>query len=75
VFVGDVELGTLSDKQLTLLRRTRIGFVFQAFNLVPTLTAAWSTAWPTRPPSGCSTRSSGSGADHVADHPQVHRRP
>ncbi len=39
VFVGDVELGTLSDKQLTLLRRTRIGFVFQAFNLVPTLTA------------------------------------
>jgi putative ABC transport system ATP-binding protein len=39
VFVGDVELGRLSDKELTLLRRTRIGFVFQAFNLVPTLTA------------------------------------
>jgi len=38
-FVGDVELGTLSDKQMTLLRRERIGFVFQAFNLVPTLTA------------------------------------
>jgi putative ABC transport system ATP-binding protein len=39
VFVGEVELGTLSDKELTLLRRDRIGFVFQAFNLVPTLTA------------------------------------
>jgi putative ABC transport system ATP-binding protein len=35
-----VELSGLSDKALTLLRRTRIGFVFQAFNLVPTLTAA-----------------------------------
>jgi putative ABC transport system ATP-binding protein len=32
-FVGDVELGGLSDRQLTLLRRDRIGFVFQAFNL------------------------------------------
>jgi putative ABC transport system ATP-binding protein len=38
-FVGDVDLSTLNDKQLTLLRRDRVGFVFQAFNLVPTLTA------------------------------------
>src|SRR5213082_3508705 len=38
-FVCDVELGGLSDRQLTLLRRDRIGFVFQAFNLVPTLSA------------------------------------
>jgi len=38
-FVGEVELGALSDRQLTLLRRDRIGFVFQAFNLVPTLSA------------------------------------
>src|SRR4249920_2777673 len=38
-FVGDAELGLLSDRQLTLLRRDRIGFVFQAFNLVPTLSA------------------------------------
>src|SRR5438132_12802289 len=38
-FVGGVELGGLSDRQLTLLRRDRIGFVFQAFNLVPTLSA------------------------------------
>ncbi|GGV37526.1 ABC transporter ATP-binding protein [Actinomadura cremea] len=39
VFVGDEELGALSDRRLTLLRRERIGFVFQAFNLLPTLTA------------------------------------
>jgi len=39
VFVGDTELNTLSDKNLTLLRREKVGFVFQAFNLIPTLTA------------------------------------
>jgi len=39
VFVGDTEIGGLSDKRLTHLRRERIGFVFQSFNLVPTLTA------------------------------------
>jgi putative ABC transport system ATP-binding protein len=46
VFVGDAELGALSDKELTRLRRTRIGFVFQAFNLVPTLTARENIALP-----------------------------
>ncbi len=39
VVVGGVDLSTLKDKQLTRLRRDRIGFVFQSFNLVPTLTA------------------------------------
>jgi putative ABC transport system ATP-binding protein len=39
VFVAGVELGSLGDRDLTVLRRDRIGFVFQAFNLVPTLTA------------------------------------
>ena len=39
VFIGDVDLTTLKEKQLTTLRRDKIGFVFQAFNLVPTLTA------------------------------------
>src|SRR5438132_7664804 len=38
VVIGDADLGTLSDRDLTLLRRERIGFVFQSFNLVPTLT-------------------------------------
>ncbi len=39
VFLGDTNLGMLNDKQLTELRRDNIGFVFQAFNLIPTLTA------------------------------------
>jgi putative ABC transport system ATP-binding protein len=44
--IGDVELGALSDKQLTLLRRERVGFVFQAFNLVPTLTVQENITLP-----------------------------
>ena len=48
VFLGDVELGSLSDKELTLLRRDRIGFVFQAFNLVPTLSARENIVLPDR---------------------------
>lgn len=39
ILIGDTEIGQLKDKELTELRRDRIGFVFQAFNLVPTLTA------------------------------------
>ncbi len=39
VWIGDTEITRLSDKQLTLLRRDNVGFVFQAFNLLPTLTA------------------------------------
>jgi putative ABC transport system ATP-binding protein len=48
VFVGDVDLASLSDRQLTVLRRDRIGFVFQAFNLVPTLTARENIVLPDR---------------------------
>ncbi|MFT8395027.1 ABC transporter ATP-binding protein [Propionibacterium sp.] len=39
VFIGDTPIATLNDAKLTELRRDRIGFVFQAFNLIPTLTA------------------------------------
>ncbi len=39
VHVGDIELSGLNDRDLTVLRRDAIGFVFQSFNLVPTLTA------------------------------------
>jgi len=39
VYIGDSELGALGDRQLTLLRRSRVGFIFQSFNLVPTLSA------------------------------------
>ena len=37
--MSDVELGSLKDRDLTLLRRDRVGFIFQAFNLIPTLTS------------------------------------
>jgi putative ABC transport system ATP-binding protein len=46
VFIGDVDLTTLSDKLLTQLRRDRVGFVFQAFNLIPTLTASENITLP-----------------------------
>ncbi len=39
VFLGDTDLAGLGDKDLTILRRDKVGFVFQAYNLVPTLTA------------------------------------
>jgi putative ABC transport system ATP-binding protein len=45
-YIGDTELGTLDDRRLTLLRRDRVGFVFQAFNLVPTLTVAENITLP-----------------------------
>ena len=44
--IGDVELGSLSERDLTLLRRDRIGFVFQAYNLLPTLTARENLTLP-----------------------------
>nr|WP_314145090.1 ABC transporter ATP-binding protein [uncultured Rhodococcus sp.] len=46
VTIGDTELTALSDKEITGLRRDRIGFVFQAFNLVPTLTALENITLP-----------------------------
>jgi putative ABC transport system ATP-binding protein len=39
VWIGDTRVDGLDDKRLTILRRERIGFIFQSFNLVPTLTA------------------------------------
>jgi putative ABC transport system ATP-binding protein len=46
VFLGDVELSRLDDKRLTRLRRDKVGFIFQAFNLVPTLTALENITLP-----------------------------
>jgi putative ABC transport system ATP-binding protein len=46
VYIGDVELGSLPDKELTLLRRDRVGFVFQSYNLIPTLTALENITLP-----------------------------
>ncbi|MFI1824868.1 ABC transporter ATP-binding protein [Streptomyces sp. NPDC020412] len=46
VRIGETELGSLKDKQLTQLRRDKIGFIFQAFNLLPTLTALENITLP-----------------------------
>jgi putative ABC transport system ATP-binding protein len=46
IWIGDTALSGLSERQLTLLRRNHIGFVFQAFNLLPTLTAEENIALP-----------------------------
>jgi putative ABC transport system ATP-binding protein len=48
VTLGDVDLARLSERRLTMLRRQRIGFVFQAFNLLPSLTVAQNIALPMR---------------------------
>jgi putative ABC transport system ATP-binding protein len=48
VALGDVELGRMSERRLTILRRERIGFVFQAFNLMPSLTVSQNIALPLR---------------------------
>jgi putative ABC transport system ATP-binding protein len=45
-FIGDQELGLLTDKELTELRRDSVGFIFQAFNLIPTLTASENITLP-----------------------------
>ncbi len=46
VFIGDTDLSTLDDHRLTLLRRDRVGFIFQAYNLIPTLTAKENITLP-----------------------------
>jgi putative ABC transport system ATP-binding protein len=46
VFIGDTDISKLSEKQLTLLRRDQVGFIFQAYNLLPTLTAAENIELP-----------------------------
>lgn len=48
VHLGTIKISTLSDRQLTLLRRDKIGFIFQAFNLLPMLTAAENIVLPMR---------------------------
>jgi len=47
-FIGDTDLSVLNDHDLTVLRRDHVGFVFQAYNLVPTLTAGENITLPMR---------------------------
>ncbi len=46
IYIGEQSLSALSDKELTLLRRRRVGFIFQAFNLIPTLNASENITLP-----------------------------
>ena len=46
VYLGDIDLSTLSDKEVTRVRRDRVGFIFQTFNLIPTLTALENITLP-----------------------------
>ncbi|HVE23956.1 MAG TPA: ATP-binding cassette domain-containing protein, partial [Sporichthya sp.] len=46
VYLGDIELSSLNDKRLTQVRRDRIGFIFQTYNLIPTLTALENITLP-----------------------------
>ena len=70
-FVGGLDIGTLDDAGLTRLRRDRIGFVFQSFNLVPTLTAAENIS-PARGPGGPQGRP---GMARLPGQGAGHRRP
>ncbi|MGJ4071178.1 ABC transporter ATP-binding protein [Corynebacterium macclintockiae] len=45
-YIGDTDISTLRDKEITALRRDRLGFIFQSFNLVPTLTAKENITLP-----------------------------
>jgi putative ABC transport system ATP-binding protein len=46
IFLGEIDISSCSEKELTLIRRERIGFIFQSYNLIPTLTAAENVALP-----------------------------
>ncbi len=46
IYLGDIELSSLNEKHLTQIRRDRIGFVFQSYNLIPTLTAIENITLP-----------------------------
>ncbi|HEY0619800.1 MAG TPA: ABC transporter ATP-binding protein, partial [Kribbella sp.] len=48
VYLGDTRISALNDKALTLLRRDQIGFIFQSFNLLPTMSAAENIVLPIR---------------------------
>ena len=75
VYIGDTDLSELDDRRLTQLRRDKIGFIFQAFNLIPTLTAIENITLPivarrsqARRASGSTTSSTPSGSASGSSH-------
>lgn len=67
VWLGDTEISRLQDAELTLLRRRRIGFVFQSFNLVPTLDVAANIRLPFELDGRRPTRTQGEWIDHLIE--------
>src|SRR3984957_19070946 len=76
IVIGGTDLGSLDDKKLTQLRRDRVGFIFQSFNLVPTLTAQENIALPS---ALAGRKLDKSWVDHIIDtiglRPRLHHRP
>ena len=70
-FVGDLDIGSLDDTGLTQMRRDRIGFVFQSFNLVPTLTAGENITLP----ADLAGQEGGPGVVRLPGRPARHRGP
>jgi putative ABC transport system ATP-binding protein len=64
IFLGDVEISAASEKQLTLIRRDRVGFIFQSYNLIPTLNAVENM---TLPMSLAGTRPDKEWLEHIVD--------
>jgi putative ABC transport system ATP-binding protein len=76
VLIGGTDLTGLSERRLTILRRERIGFVFQAFNLLPSLTVAQNIALPLRLDGARLRRSTGRElAARVGLENRLHHRP
>jgi predicted ABC-type transport system involved in lysophospholipase L1 biosynthesis ATPase subunit len=71
VLVEDTDLGTLSRARVAALRRRRIGYVFQDFNLIPALTAAENVALP-RELDGISARKARKHALHALEEVGIH---
>ncbi|MFF1632990.1 ABC transporter ATP-binding protein [Leifsonia sp. NPDC058248] len=67
VWLGDTEITHLGDAELTVLRRRRVGFVFQSFNLVPTLDVAANIRLPFELDGRRPTRTQGEWIDHLVD--------
>jgi putative ABC transport system ATP-binding protein len=65
VWLGDTEITRLQDAQLTVLRRRRVGFVFQSFNLVPTLDVAANIRLPFELDGRRPTRTESEWIDHL----------
>jgi putative ABC transport system ATP-binding protein len=75
VFLGDTRITSLNDKALTLLRRDQIGFIFQSFNLLPTMSAAENIVFRSASPAADRTTSGSSRSSTSWAHRPLSHRP